>query len=468
MEENLDFSLPEKKQGKGAWGMLFKLVTNLLLLIVVLLLINDLLTRRENGGAGAGAAASGLSAEQTKALATKLAQRDLYEQAAKVWRDYLAASELTDAERARALFQVGTLLEKAGRYDEAIEQYYRSEMAAKVDELKSEINAHVKNCFEKLGRFSALRYELMERTGLPGSEDPAGKVAAEIGAEKITVADIDAQIEASIESQLAPVSAFMTAEQMGEQKKKMLEQYSDPQAKLQFARSWVAQEILYREALAAELGKEAEVKKLLDEMTRGALSQQLMNRELASKINITQGDVQTYYEANKGKYVDPAKARISHILVSEEQQAKDLLKQIKDGGDFATLAKEFSLDEATKGSGGAVDADVTIGAYVAGIGDANEINLAIFAAAAPAVLDRVFKTEKGWEIVKVESKAGERQRGFDEVSQEVMMSLMNQKRQEVQQEYINQMMDKYGAIVHASAFAPSRQGPGPDAGGGKQ
>lgn len=468
MEENLDFSLPEKKQGKGGWGMLFKLVTNLLLLVVVLLLLNDLLAKGRKGGAGGGVTVSGLSAAQTKELATKLAQRDLYEQAAKVWRDYLGASELSDAERARALFQVGTLLEKAGRYDEAIEQYYRSEMTARLDELKSEINAHVKTCFEKLGRFSALRYELMERTGLPGSVDPAAKVAAEIGAEKITVADIDAQIEASIESQLAPVSAFMTAEQMNEQKKKMLEQYGTPEAKLQFARSWVAQEILYREALAEELGEDAEVKKLLDELTRGALSQQLMNNELASKINITQGDVQTYYEANKGKYVEPAKARISHILVGTEQQAKDLLKQIKDGGDFAALAKEFSQDEATKGSGGAIDADVAVGAYVPMIGDANEVNKAIFAATAPVVLNKVFQTEKGWEIVKVESKAGERQRGFDEVSQEVMMSLMNQKRQEVQQEYINQMMDKYGAIVHASAFAPSLQGAATGAGGGKQ
>jgi len=468
MEENLDFSLPEKKQGKGGWGTLFKLVTNLLLLVVVLLLINDLLTDRQNSGAGGGATVSGLSAAQTKELASKLAQRDLYEQAAKVWRDYLAASELTDAERAKALFQIGLLLEKAERYDDAVEHYYRSEMTAKLDELKSEINAHVKSCFEKLGRFSALRYEMMERTGLPGSVDPAGKVAAEIGAEKITVADIDAQIEASLESQLAPLSAFMTVEQQNEQKKKMLEQYANPETKLQFARSWVAQEILYREALVAELGQEAEVKKLLDELTRGALSQQLMNKELASKINITQGDVQTYYEANKDKYVEPAKARISHILVGEEQQAKDLLKQIKDGGDLPELAKEFSLDEGTKDDGGAIDEGVTAGAHVPMIGDANEINRAIFAATPPGVLDKVFKTEKGWEIVRVESKAAERQRSFDEVSQEVMMSLMNQKRQEVQQEYINQMMDKYGAIVHASAFAPSRQGPAPDAAGGKK
>ena len=469
MEEKLDFSLPEKKHRKSVIGGIYRTITNALLIILVIALLGNLFDNRKQSNSGSSVPVSGLSAEQTKELATKLAQRDLYEQAAKVWRDYLAKAGLSDADRAKALFQAGTLLEKGGRYGEAIECYYRSEMAAKLDELRSDINAHVKSCFERLGKFSALRYELMDRTSMAGSVDPAGKVAVEVGAEKITVADVDAKIEGQIESQLAPMSAFMTADQLNEQKKKALEQFSSPEAKLQFIRNWTAQEILYREALAEDLGKDTQVRKLLDELTRSALSQQLMNKQLASKINITQSDVQTYYEANKGKYIEPAKARISHILVSEEQQAKDLLKRIQEGEDFAALAKEFSIDTASKESGGRIDADVTAGAYVPVIGDANEINKAIFAAEAMAVLEKPFKTDKGWEIVRVDSKQPQRQRGFEEAAQEVMMALMGQKRQEVQQEYINQMMDKYGVIIHASAFAPPRQvEPENDSTGGKK
>ena len=99
----------------------------------------------------------------------------------------------------------------------------------------------------------------------------------------------------------------MTDEQLNEQKKKLLEQYKTPSEKSKFLQTWLAQEILYRDALEQKLPDKPEVKKELDEMTRQVLSQQLMNDELADKINVTDTDLQTYYQANKDKYVEPAK-----------------------------------------------------------------------------------------------------------------------------------------------------------------
>ncbi|MHC4691435.1 MAG: peptidylprolyl isomerase [Planctomycetota bacterium] len=251
-------------------------------------------------------AVSALSPEQVKQLASRLAGRNLYTRAAKVWQDYLALNKLPDQEHARILFQIGTLFEKAGSYAEAIEYFYRSEAVAKIGELEPQINSHIKNCFEKLGKFSALRYELMGRTSINKTENVGDKIVAEIGAEKITEADLGALIESTIENQLAPMAAFMTTEQLYEQKSKVLEQYQDPSAKQQFLQSWLTQEIVYRQALEYKLQEEQEARKLVEELTRGVMSQFLMNKELASKINITETDLQTYYEANKEKYIEPA------------------------------------------------------------------------------------------------------------------------------------------------------------------
>jgi parvulin-like peptidyl-prolyl isomerase len=453
MEEKLDFSLPDEKRKSP----LASKVSILLLLILVFLAVANLFVVRSRRNTVPKATSHDLSAEQVKQLAGKLAQRNLYQQAARAWQDYLATAALSDTERAKTLFQIGTLLEKAALYAEAIEYYYRCEMAAKLDELEPQINTHIKNCFEKLGQFSALRYELMDRTSFKGSQASGSKIVAEIGAEKMTEADLDALIETNIDNQLAPMAVFMTGEQLNEQKRKVLEQYKAPQAKLQFLQSWLAQEILYRQALQEQLGEKPEIKKLLGELARSVLSQQLMNQQLASKINITETDLQTYYTANKGKYSEPAKARISHILVKDQQQAKDLIKRIKDGEDFGKLAKEFSEDENTKENGGQIDIDVTVGSYVPVIGDANDLNQEIFAAEAPAVLDEPFKTEKGWEIVKVNEKQPERQKSFDEVRQQVLLTLTSQKRQEVQQDYIERMMDEYNVVIHRSALMPSQE-----------
>lgn len=453
MAEKLDFSLPENKPRGSAPGTL----TVLLLALLVALAGANLIVALSGRKPAPPTSVRGLSTEQAKALAAKLAQRNLYDQAAAAWQDYLATAELTGPERAGIHLQVGTLLEKAGLYADAIEQYYRSEAAAEVEELRSQLNAHIKECFERMGEFSALRYELMDRTSLNPAQAAGGKVVAEIGAEKITEARLDALIEEDIEDRLASIKAFVTPEQFGEQKKRVLEQFRNPQVRQEFLQNWLAEEILYRQALEEDLRDKPEARRLVHKLARQALSQQLMSDQIASKINITETDVQTYYTANQDQYVEPARAKISHILVGEEERANEILKRIQAGADFAELAKEFSLDAGAKDNRGRVDDDVLKDSYVPGVGDANEINASIFAADAPGLLDRPFKTDKGWEIIKVEEKHPSRQKSLDEVRQQVKMQLLRRKSEDVQREYIKEMMDKHEVIVHTSAFMPTQQ-----------
>jgi hypothetical protein len=356
MDEKLDFSLPEKKQKPSP----IPKVSIVLLLVLIGLTLANLFTRPSHRELSQDNIDISFSPEQVKELAAKLAQRNLYTRAAKVWQEYLSFAKMPDTERAKTLFQIGTLLEKAGIYPEAIEFYYRSEITAKLAELEPQINTHIKDCFEKLGKFSALRYELMDRTSFKKSEQAGNKIVAEIGAEKITEADLDALIERTIDNQLAPITAFMTPDQLNEQKKKILEQYKNPLAKQQFLESWLIQEILYRQALEEKLPEQPEIKGVIEDLSRSAISQELMNRELADKINITETDLQTYYAANKDKFVEPAN-------------------------------KE----------------------------DPNSV---------------------------------ERQKSFDEARQEVITALLSQKRQDVQTDFIKQMMDKYNVVVHTSAL----------------
>jgi len=305
-----------------------------------------------------------------------------------------------------------------------------------------------------LGRFSALRYEIMDRTSFKGRDDSSGKIVAEIGPEKWTEADLTSLIEQTIDSQLAPMRPFMTPDQLNSQKKKMLEQFKSPQSKQQLLSSYLAQEILYRQALEEKLLDTHAVKQQLNEVTRSLLAQALMNQQLASKIHITDSDLQTYYHANQTDYQEPEKAHIRHILVDSPERAAALIKTIKGGEDFSELAQAVSMDTQTKDKGGLIETDVTPGAYVPLIGSQQTLNDAIFAASPGTVLDQPFQTDKGWEVVKVDSRQPARQKSFDEVRQEVMQTLSTQKREEIQQDYIQQMMDKYNVVIHTSTFQP--------------
>jgi len=448
MDEKLDFSLPVSKQSGSAGS---KITIVLLVILIVIGVVNLVMlatapVNRQDLRPGR------FSPEQVKQLASKLAARDLYDSAVRVWQDYLDITSVSDDERARILFQIGTLLEKADKNAEAIEYYYRSEMAAKVDELTPQINVRVKDCFEKVGLFSALRYEIMERTSMEGNLPAGGDVVAQIGVRKITLAQLDSLFEKQIDRQLSQYAAFMSAEQLAQQKKTMLEQVQNPQTKLNYLQNWVAEEILYREALEKGLAEEAGFADTLHDLRRSVLSQKFMARQLATKINLTEVDFRTYYQTRKENYVEPAKARIRHILVETESEAEDLIAKIKAGEDFADLAGRFSKDEATSESGGLIDTEITKGSYIPGFGQLDELSGKIFSAKADDVLDEPIKTDTGWEIVKVDSLVPQRQKGFEEVAEQVISELTGQKQKEVSQQLINELMNKHDVVIHSSVL----------------
>ncbi len=52
------------------------------------------------------------------------------------------------------------------------------------------------------------------------------------------------------------------------------------------------------------------------------------------------------------KQVEGFTIRVSHILVSTEAEARQILEKLKSGASFEQLAKQYSIDSATKDKGG--------------------------------------------------------------------------------------------------------------------
>lgn len=69
-------------------------------------------------------------------------------------------------------------------------------------------------------------------------------------------------------------------------------------------------------------------------------------------VKVSDDDVKKYFEENKATFDTPEQVKASHILVATKEEADAILKQLKDGADFATLAKEKSTDPGSKANGG--------------------------------------------------------------------------------------------------------------------
>jgi putative peptide maturation system protein len=107
---------------------------------------------------------------------------------------------------------------------------------------------------------------------------------------------------------------------------------------------------------------------------------------------LTDGRVEQFFAENKLSF---DAATISHIVVNDENVAKELLAQVTDeGADFFALARQYSVDDTTRPTGG----------YVGAVGRkmlAAEAEAAVFGASAGDVVGPI-KIDDGWHLIRVE------------------------------------------------------------------
>jgi len=455
MSENeakkLDFSLPESAGSaparRSGGGMVF-------LLLILLVGANLYLTwsRPGSGPSAAGAAEGDLPASDLKDLALKLEKQGLGNAAATAWKEYLAAGT-EDSQPSAIWYRIGTLYQEADSHEEALAAFYRSESLGVELELSSEIGRRVQESLESLGKFTALKHELTERVGLNQDAGAASaEVLAEIGAQKITRAELDRQIEAMLDNQLAMMAGQLTQEQRKQQKEAMLKQFASDQQRLQFLNSYIVQEILYRKARESKLTEDPTVRAQIREAERSLLARQVMESELSGKIFISENDLALYYDARKSQFVEPASAKLSHIVVADEQAATKVIERVLAGEDYAALALELSTDEATKAKGGEIVEPAQSGRPLVGYSvKAGDLE-PLFAAKPGDILDTPVKSDSGYHVFRIRELTPERQKPLEEVKPQIHRQLFSDKERELQAELLEELRKEYDVVIHQDSF----------------
>lgn len=75
-------------------------------------------------------------------------------------------------------------------------------------------------------------------------------------------------------------------------------------------------------------------------------------KDVESKIEVSDEQIDTYYQTNKANYVSESESQLAHIQLASEDEAKAVLQAVKNDEDFAKLAQEKSLDKASAVQGG--------------------------------------------------------------------------------------------------------------------
>jgi parvulin-like peptidyl-prolyl isomerase len=144
--------------------------------------------------------------------------------------------------------------------------------------------------------------------------------------------------------------------------------------------------------------------------------------ETKNQVTITDDELLEYYNENKESFFEPEKIHARHILVETEEEASNLLLQLKEGlTDFAELAKEISIGPSAPSGG-------DLGFFARGQ-MVKEFEDAAFSLE-PGEISGVVKTQFGYHIIKCEEKKDEHSPTFEEAKEKISNTLRYQRENE--------------------------------------
>ena len=112
----------------------------------------------------------------------------------------------------------------------------------------------------------------------------------------------------------------------------------------------VDKQMMIVEAYRRGLDRRPAVVQGVQKAERGELADRLYGMEILDKVSVSEEEMRRYFEESGMASVREVRAR--HIMVKTREEAEDIRKALIKGADFAELAQERSLDEASAEKGG--------------------------------------------------------------------------------------------------------------------
>ena len=144
-----------------------------------------------------------------------------------------------------------------------------------------------------------------------------------------------------------------------------------------------------------------------------------IKEKLKENILVLDEEIEEFYDRNVDIFVQKEKVNLRHIFVSSMEGAEAVLKRLNAGDDFASIAKEVSLDLVTKDLGGDM-----------GFVEKDEIDGALAEIAfilKPGHVSPIIETDYGFHIVKVEDRISSKRTTVSKARKSIERFLLDEK-----------------------------------------
>ncbi len=174
---------------------------------------------------------------------------------------------------------------------------------------------------------------------------------------------------------------------------------------------------------------------LLFRVKLDTLSNKLRTKITKGKDKVTPAQIQAYYAKNKARFAQPERRDLRIILTKTEAQAQAALDRVKGGESFGKVAKDVSIDQASKGQGGVL-LSVAKGQQEKALDDA------VFAAEKGKLTGPV-KTQFGYYVFKVQKITKATQQSVKEATPTIKQLLASQNQQKALDTFVKDFRKKW-------------------------
>ena len=164
------------------------------------------------------------------------------------------------------------------------------------------------------------------------------------------------------------------------------------------------------------------------------LSNKIRNKVTKGKTKVTEKQIAAYYAANQSRFGQPQRRDLLVVLTKTQAAANKAKAALASGQSFASVAKTYSIDSASKAQGGKLT--VSKGQQE------QALDTAVFAAK-PGVVAGPVKTQFGYYVFKVTKNTAGTQQSLDQARASIKSLLTTQNQQKALQAFVKKFQKKW-------------------------
>jgi peptidyl-prolyl cis-trans isomerase C len=211
----------------------------------------------------------------------------------------------------------------------------------------------------------------------------------------------------------------------------------------------VTREVLYQEAKKKGLDKKKEILAKVEDFKRAMVIDALLEEELRRKDEVSDGEVQKYYQENQNQFTEPREVKIRHIVVNSEPLLKEVLTKLSQGESFEKLASTYNVDRTREDGGniGWIKRGQLSPALV-------QYEEGAFSLRKKGEMSNVVKTPVGWYyILRLEDTRGTVVQPLDQVKEKIRFFLQTKKRQDAYLAYVKEAKSRAKIVINEKLWA---------------